>query len=120
MDYKSKYEKYKIKYFELKNKLISNQNGGSLKKPELYLFKAEWCGHCQNFKPEWEKLIKNNNFKNKINFITMDSDKNKKEINEWKIEGYPTIIFKKDNKAIEYAGNRSINAIEKFINENIN
>jgi thiol-disulfide isomerase/thioredoxin len=118
MDYKLKYEKYKFKYMKLKKKLTFNQNGGSLK-PELYLFKAEWCGHCNKFKPEWEKLINNDNLKNKINFITMDSEINKTEMAEWKIEGFPTIILKINNNAIEYSGNRTVNAIEEFIHNNI-
>lgn len=120
MDYKLKYEKYKAKYLALKNKLNINQLGGSSEKPELYLFKAEWCGHCKNFKSDWEKLKENPNLKEKVNFITMDSDKNKKEIDEWKIMGFPTIILKKGDNAIEYDGSRSVNAIEQFIKKNIN
>ena len=120
MDYKLKYEKYKAKYLALKNKLNISQLGGSSEKPELYLFKAEWCGHCKNFKPEWGKLKKNSKLKEKVNFITMDSDINQKEINEWKIEGFPTIILKKGSNAIEYNGNRTVEEIENFIKENIN
>jgi len=120
MNYKLKYEKYKTKYLELKKIIAINQNGGSSKKPELYLFKAEWCGHCKNFKPEWNKLINNNNLKEKVNFITLDSDTNKKEFTEWKIEGFPTIILKKGDTSIEYNGERSVNNIEKFIKTNIN
>ena len=121
MDYKEKYEKYKTKYLRLKKKLSNNQNGGSLNdKPNLYLFKAEWCGHCNNFKSDWEKLQNNNKLKKQINFITMDSTINKKEISEWKIEGYPTIILKKGNNAIEYVGKRSVESIEDFLKKNIN
>jgi hypothetical protein len=103
MDYKLKYEKYKLKYLTLKTQIekINNQSGGSSnKKPELYLFKAEWCGHCKNFKDEWEKLKDDKKLNSKVEFITMDSDKNAKEIKEWKIEGFPTIILKKENNAI--------------------
>ena len=119
MDYKLKYEKYKTKYLELRNKLNLNQNGGSNEKSELYLFKAEWCGHCRNFKDEWKKLKKNSDLKNKVNFITMDSEINKKEIVDWNINGFPTIILKKGDTAIEYNGERSVSAIEDFINKNI-
>jgi len=118
MDYKLKYEKYKLKYINLKNNLTFNQNGGSTK-PTLYLFKAEWCGHCNRFKSEWEKLINNDILKKEINFITMDSEINKTEMNEWKIEGFPTIILQMNNNAIEYSGNRTFNEIEKFIYKNI-
>jgi thiol-disulfide isomerase/thioredoxin len=121
MDYKLKYEKYKIKYFTLKNKLnINNQNGGSSNKPTLYLFKAEWCGHCKQFKDDWDKLQGNSELKKKVNFVTMDSDKNKKEIEEWKVEGFPTLILKTGNKAIEYSDNRTVEHITEFLNKNIN
>ena len=119
MNYKLKYQKYKAKYLALRNELYVNQSGGS-NKPELYLFKAEWCGHCKNFISDWEKLKEDPKLKNKINFITMDSEIDKKIINEWDIKGFPTIILKKGTNAIEYNGNRSINNIQTFINKNIN
>jgi len=119
MDYKLKYIKYKEKYLILKN-TINNQSGGSNVKHELYLFKAEWCDHCKNFKPDWEKLKNDKHLNNKVEFITMDSNENAKEIKEWQIEGFPTIILKKGDEAIEYKGSRSRNDIVKFINSNTN
>jgi thiol-disulfide isomerase/thioredoxin len=119
MDYKIKYEKYKFKYLELENKLNATQYGGSSQKPELYLFKAEWCNYCKNFKPSWETLQKSN-LKEKVNFITMDDAINKTEISQWKINGYPTLILKKGENAIEYNGERSLTKIEEFINKNVN
>ena len=118
MDYKLKYIKYKNKYLTLKNKQRI-QMGGSNEKPELYLFKANWCGHCSKFKPTWAEL-QNSNLKNKINFITFDDELNKDEIATNKINGYPTIMLKFKNKSIEYEGARTLNAIEKFVNEHIN
>ena len=122
MDYKLKYEKYKIKYSALKNKLnINNQNGGSSSsKPTLYLFKADWCGHCKMFKDDWEKLQGNNELKKKVNFVTIDADKNKDKIEEWDVKGFPTLIFKKENKAIEYGDKRSVENITEFLNKNTN
>jgi protein disulfide-isomerase A6 len=122
MDYKLKYEKYKIKYFALKNKLnINNQNGGSSSsKPTLYLFKAEWCGHCKMFKDDWEKLQGNSELKKKVNFVTIDSDKNKKEIKQWDVQGFPTLILKTGDKAIEYGDNRTVENITEFLNKNTN
>jgi protein disulfide-isomerase A4 len=116
MDYKLKYEIYKSKYLSLKN-----QKGGSINKPTLYLFKAEWCGHCKHFAPEWEKLKNNNEIKNKINFVTMDSEINKNEINKnWKIEGFPTIILNKGDIKINYNSSRTEENIVQFINQHIN
>ena len=117
MDYNNKYIKYKLKYLKLKKnyKLIGGNN-----KNDLYLFKAEWCGHCQAFKNEWENLKKDNELNKKVNFITFDSEKDAIKIKEWKINGYPTILLKKnDATAVEYFGNRNINSIKEFINKNI-
>ncbi len=113
MDYE-KYLKYKIKYNNLK-KTNLNIKGGSeptLKKT-LYLFKAEWCKHCKLFAPTWDKLKKK--YHSMINFVTYDADKNKKEIQDAKIEGYPTLIFNVNNKATEYNGTRDIDSIRKFL-----
>jgi len=118
MDYFQKYQKYKAKYLDLKNSSLTKQVGGGEKKKELYLFKDEWCGHCKNFKSTWEEMQNDSSLKKEIKFITMDSDKNQKEIAEWNVEGFPTIILKNDNKATEYNGPRTIDAIKEFINKN--
>jgi len=116
MDYFQKYQKYKSKYLNAKL-LTANQVGGKNSK-ELYLFKAEWCGHCKSFKNDWTKLQNDTELKNKINFITMDSEINKNEIKEWNVEGYPTIILKSGDKAVEYNGPRNIDNIKEFISKN--
>ena len=121
MEYKLKYEKYKTKYLELKNTIDTNQLGGKTEnKPELYLFKAEWCGHCKSFKDDWGTLSQNSHLKEKVNFVTYDSEQNKNAINEWQVTGFPTLILKNGDKAIEYSGSRTVSAIEKFIKDNIN
>lgn len=84
-------------------------------KPEIYLFKAEWCGHCKNFKPVWEKLQKE--YGKKYDFKTFDSDKNKEEIKQWNIQGFPTIIKRVKDNAVEYSGPREENSLLKFFEE---
>ena len=69
VDYKEKYLKYKLKYQELKALKQQNQKqlGGTSKK-NIILFKANWCGHCQNFMPKWEQL--QNKYNSKLIIIT--------------------------------------------------
>ena len=126
MDQK-KYLKYKKKYLELKQKNNLLQNGGSeldffneknlnKKNPQFILFKANWCGHCQNFKDTWNAL--SNKFKNKINFIMYDSEINKNEIKQWGINSFPSLILKNGNQALEYNNNRDLDSLINFINNN--
>lgn len=117
-DYRSKYLKYKKKYLKLKQ-LEKNMIGGGnqqISDPEIYLFKAEWCGHCKAFKPVWNEL--NKKYKSKYTFKTFDADKNKNDIQKWNIEGFPTIMLKnKDGQVIEFRGSRDIETLSDFLNQ---
>lgn len=123
IDFKKKYLKYKEKYLALKklaDKMDANNNvsvmvgGGNetVDKVDVFLFKAEWCGHCKAFKPTWENL--QNKYNNKYNFHTYDNDKNEKEMVEWEIRGFPTIIAKKGDLATEYRGPRDEESLLNF------
>lgn len=105
----NKYLLYKKKYLQKK---MSKMSGGSSQK-ELMLFKANWCGHCKSFLPIWEKITSDSNIK--INFKTFDSDLHKKEMQDFNIEGFPTILYKVNNKLIEYNGNRDEKSVRDFI-----
>jgi len=113
--YYQKYQKYKIKYLNAKK---INQTGGSSNKAiDLYFFKADWCGHCKNFRETWNALA--DKFNDKINFISYDSDKDQKKIKEWRVEGFPTLIYRKGTTATEYNGDRDINSLINFIKNEI-
>lgn len=99
--YEEKYLKYKKKYL-------------LLKKPSFMLFKADWCGHCNEFKSVWNELISDVKLKKKYNFITIDST-NKREIENYNIKGFPTLLLKKDDKIIEFNGNRNRETILNFL-----
>ena len=119
MNYHEKYLKYKAKYLKLKSQEKSltnlNMSGGGVKnKPTLYLFKAEWCPHCRDFKSTWDNL--KNNMESKVDFVMFDSEKNAAEIKQYNIEGFPTLILKAGGKAIEYVGPRNFESVKDFIN----
>jgi thioredoxin 1 len=117
-NYNEKYLKYKSKYLKLKSEGIKfNMKGGGDKDITMYLFKAEWCGHCNGFKSTWANLQKD--MGDKIKFVTYDSDKNKEDIKKYNIEGYPTLILKTQDKAIEYVGSRDIDSLKDFIKQYI-
>ena len=111
-EYHNKYLKYKNKYLKLKNNFNMKGGGGDADSKTLYLFKADWCGHCKAFKKTWEVLqseVKD------IKFVTFDADENKDEMKKFKIGGFPTLILNSNNKAIEYVGSRDIESIKDFI-----
>ena len=127
-NYYSLYVKYKNKYINLKsninkNKLANNiniveafQNGGSNSSSnikDVILFKADWCRHCNSFKKNWIEL--QNTCKDNFNFITYDSDLDKEEMETWGINEFPTIIIKKENEALIYAGPNNYDSVLKFI-----
>ena len=109
-DYKQKYIMYKNKYIQAKMNIMTGGNGDQ---NEMMLFKANWCGHCKTFLPTWEKISKDSNLN--VNFKTFDSEQDKKIIEQYNIQGFPTIMYKVDNTLIEYNGNRDANSIKEFI-----
>jgi thiol-disulfide isomerase/thioredoxin len=72
------------------------------------LFSADWCPHCKDYKPAWQKLKAGNDNKSlngkKVRFVDADcSDKAHPASSTYKVEGYPTVvaITTKTNKHIE-------------------
>lgn len=107
-NYFNKYIKYKKKYLNIKNTM----SGGSIPDIKITLFSADWCGYCNRFKPEWEKLKKKYN--NKYMFVNYkDTDI---ETKKWKISGFPTIFISNKNLAVQYYGNRTTEAIIDYVN----
>jgi len=104
----NKYLLYKKKYLQKK----LNMTGGSPKN-EIMLFKANWCGHCKSFLPIWQKIEKDPSLN--VNFTTFDSVENKREMQLYNIEGFPTIIYKVNDKLIEYTGSRDEKSVREFI-----
>ena len=107
--YFNKYLLYKKKYLQQK---INKMSGGAPEK-ELMLFKADWCGHCKAFLPIWNQIINDSNLN--INFTTFDSEEHKKEMQQYNVTGYPTIIYKVNNQLVEYNGSRDEKSIRDFI-----
>jgi len=74
---------------------------------KLVLFYADWCGHCQTVKPEWEKAAK----EAKGNMIKINcGDKEGKSadlMTKYKVDGFPTIIIFEDGEPKEYKGGRT-------------
>jgi thioredoxin 1 len=77
------------------NKHLINENMDFV----LY-FTATWCGPCKIISPEFDKISKENKFKD-IFFYKIDVDENDDLCEEYQINCMPTFVFFKNKKKIE-------------------
>ena len=89
---------------------------------ELIFFFADWCPHCNRAKPEWDNF--KNSFNNKkvglFNLTCTDvdcSEGNSPLIQEYSVDGYPTVILKKDGERIDYDASISEDNLQQFITQ---
>lgn len=66
---------------------------------------ADWCGYCQQLKPEWEKLKKIS----KAKFVEFEAEKTQEKSDfenihgiQLQVSGYPTIFKITPNKEVQY------------------
>ena len=65
-------------------------------KPVIIEFFAEWCGKCQQMKPIFEEVEKEQGANYK--FLIIDVDKSGDFVKELGISSVPTFLFMKDGK----------------------
>merc|ERR1712051_458467 len=86
-------------------------------KDVLVEFYAPWCGHCKQLTPIWDELGEKYKDHETIVIAKMDSTAN--ELEEVKVQGFPTIkLFKKgSNEAIDFNGDRTVAGFTKFMED---
>ena len=99
-------------------------SNGSGKEAELMFFYADWCPHCKAAKPIWNDLKAE--YENKtidgynVVFTEVDCTEENAEVeklmNQYNIEGYPTIKLIKDGQVIEYDAKPTKETLTKFLN----
>ena len=73
-------------------KITSGNYNQEINKPGILLvnFLADWCGYCQQLKPELDKLIQKLQNEKGIRVGSCDEAKNKDLIQSLGIKGFPT------------------------------
>lgn len=101
---------------------VSNSNMENSKIATIRMFKVDWCPHCKKALPEFQQVENEYAGKTvngyKLEFVVVDGEDsaNASLVNEYKIQGYPTIVLTKDGKNIEYDAKVDKPTLEKFIN----
>jgi thiol-disulfide isomerase/thioredoxin len=101
-----------------------SQDSDSNKSAELLFFFADWCPHCKAAKPIWNDLKAQYENKTingyKVIFTEVDCSEETAEVdkmmNQYNIEGYPTIKLLKDGQVIEYDAKPSKETLNQFLN----
>ena len=108
-------------YKEHVSKKVENFDNGA---SELMFFSAEWCGHCQDFKPVWKNLVKEMEkepYKNNIILQNYDNEKDSEMFKKYNVTQFPTLILKKeDETTVEFEGSRDLETLTDFIDANLN
>lgn len=73
--------------YKVDNGKIIPTNG----KPTIVDFSATWCPPCKQLKPIFEKLAEE--FKGRINFITIDVDENPELSQSYGVQSIPMMVF---------------------------
>ena len=91
---------------------------------ELLFFYADWCPHCKVAKPIWNEI--KSEYENKtingyqIIFTEYDCTEESAEVeklmNQYSVEGYPTIKLLKDGQIIDYDAKPTKETLTKFLN----
>jgi len=87
---------------------VEPPRGSGKKGKSLTLYYADWCPHCHNMMPEWNKLGKTHKG---IQIIAIEQKQNK----SFPVESYPTIIFRNGKKMEKYIGPRTKSDFVKFL-----
>ena len=91
-----------------------------MKTKSVSLYHAEWCGHCRDFKPEWNKFKSvyeaskddiASRYGLTLEINDYESGKHDAEITQAGVRGFPTIRIVSNGKSDEYTGDRTAKAL---------
>tara|TARA_B110000114_G_C14940377_1_gene336111 strand:+ start:382 stop:801 length:420 start_codon:yes stop_codon:yes gene_type:complete len=103
-----------ILFLYMNKKPLNKTTGGTTSDVKFILYYVDWCPHCKVVIPEWDKLKKDSDFKN-IHIEKINCEENKSAAEENNIEGFPTILFTKNDKVESYEGGREYGNFKTFL-----
>ena len=61
----------------------------------VVLFYADWCPHCRNFAPTFNKLSKDRDLNKKFNFVRVNSEdaESRAKMEEFNVQGFPAVYL---------------------------
>jgi protein disulfide isomerase family A protein 5 len=87
----------------------------------LVICKADWCGHCKKAAPEFDKLVAASPIVlkdgSKVSVKVLDADKDKTELAQYNVKGFPTVLVVDGGVTTEYPGKRTADDITEFLNQ---
>jgi len=113
------YAKSTIENLEAEDMANANRR---ISEAKIKFFSADWCPHCKKATPEWEKFKQEYNGKtegyHKISCETIDcTEGDNPQIQEFSVNGYPTIIMLKDNKPVNYDAKITEPNLKQFVDD---
>ena len=103
---------------------IANSNR-RISDAKIMFFSADWCPHCNRAKPDWDKF--KNEFNNKevghYKILTEQVDCTEGDdpkIQEYSIDGYPTVILLKDGQRVDYDAKINYDNLDQFVSQFLN
>jgi thiol-disulfide isomerase/thioredoxin len=87
----------------------------------VIICKADWCGHCKKAAPEFQKLLSASPITlkdgSKATVKILDADKDKAELAQYNVKGYPSVLVVSGGQTTEYPGPRTSSGIIDFLNK---
>jgi thiol-disulfide isomerase/thioredoxin len=104
---------------------VGGSGGGS--DVELIFFYVDWCPHCKTAKPSWDKLKQQEQGKTRkgstVTFTeincTKETDDVTRMMNQYKVEGYPTIKLRKDGQTFDYEAKPQVPELTIFLDKTV-
>lgn len=94
---------------ELSDRFLEIRNSGVW----LVMFYAPWCGHCKNLEPVWNQVAQSL-VDTDIRVGRLDCTRFTSVATEFSVSGFPTILFIKGHKTVEYRGDRERHELVDF------